>query len=210
MELQIVKPTSKKEELVSVLIATAVILIFAFISIVSRTERVGRQRLKSYQVNAFSELETKEQFIFTSLYGAGFEIESYHITNQEAWPAVNILEKDAVSPFVKDRVWNENGRMNWTQKTAGDERIHQIAYMGVSSNYQIKGTFLLVLDHLHDFGGTYLKSSNKSEPFRIWYIKEMQRRFPNDFSAGFLIKEGWKEVVPYKGKDEAKKFGRGK
>lgn len=210
MEQVVVKPTSKKEELIFVFASTAIIILLATLSILIRKENGGSQKLKSYQINAFSDLDTKEQFLFTALYGSGYEIESFHITNQESWPSVPVLEKDAVSPFVKDRIWNDNGRMNWSQRISGDERIHQIAYMGVSSNYQVKGTFLLVLEHLHDYGGTYLKSNNKSEPFRIWYINEMQRRFPVDFSAGFLIKEGWREVIPYKGKDEARKFGRGK
>lgn len=210
MEQVIIKPSSKKEELIFVFSATVLILLFALISISLRKDASVSQKLKGYQINAFSDLKSNDQFIFTALYGAGYEIESYHMTNGETWPSVSDLERDAVSPFVKDRVWVENGRVGWIQRTSGDERMHQIAYLGVPGNSQIGGTFLLVLDHLHDYGGTYLKSTNKSEPFRIWYTPKVVRRFPSDFSAGYLIKDSWKEVVPYKGKDEAKRIGRGK
>lgn len=210
MEQVIIKPASKKEELIFVASATVVILLFAMISISLKKDNGSTQKLKSYQINAFSDLNTNEQFIFTSLYAAGYEIESSHMSNGEAWPSVYILEDDGVSPFVKDRVWQDNGKIYWSQKMLGEELFHRIAYLGRPGNFDVEGRFLLVLDHIHDFGGTYIKSTQDTEPFRIWYTKKLTGGFPNDYSVGYLIKDGWKQVVPYKGKDEAKKLGRGK
>lgn len=209
MEQVIVKPSSKKDELIFLLSTTAIIIILALISIAARKDNNGSKKLKSYQMNAFSDLKTKEQLLFTSLYSAGYEIESYHMSNGEAWPSVYNLEEQGVSPFVKDMVWRENGKVVWTQKMVGEERFHRIAYLGRSGNYDLNGRFLLVLEHLHDYGGTYIKSTQNAEPFRIWYTTKQSGGFPADYSVGFLIKDGWKEVVPYKGKDEAKKLGRG-
>lgn len=210
MEQVTIKPTSKKEELIFVISATVIILLFAMISIILRRDNGSAQKLKSYQINAFSDLGSKEQFVFTSLYSAGYEIESYHMNNGEAWPSVYILEDDEVSPFVKDRVWNENGKMYWNQKMLGEELFHRIAYLGKPGNFDVKGRFMLVLEHIHDYGGTYIKSTNDTEPFRIWYSSKQSGGFPADYSVGYLIKDGWKQVVPYKGKDEAKRLGRGK
>ena len=209
MESVIVKPSSKKDELIFVTVATVLILVIASVSIALRSDKVKPGSLKSYQINAFSGLNTKEQFVFTSLYAAGFEIESYHITNGETWPSVKTLEGEGLSPFVKDRLWKDNGRIRWTDKLLGEDLFHQMAYLGRPQTFDIEGRFLLILDHLHDLGGTYLKSSDKAEPFRIWYTNKLAGGFPRDLSAGNLIKEGWKEVIPYKGKDEAKKLGRG-
>lgn len=209
MEQVIIRPSSKKDELIFLLTTTAIIIILALVSIALRRDDTVNQKLKSYQINAFSDLETKEQLLFTSLYSAGYEIESYHMNNGEAWPSVYILEEQGVSPFVKDMVWRENGKVIWNQKMLGEELFHRIAYLGRSGNYDLKGRFLLVLEHLHDYGGTYIKSTQNTEPFRIWYTTKQTGGFPADYSVGFLIKNEWKEVVPYKGKDEAKKLGRG-
>ena len=211
MEKTIVEPLSKRKEILYLLSLTGIILLVATLLIaIKKSDKGEIKHLKKYQISAFRDLDVKEQLVFTALYGSGYEIENFHATNGEIWPTISDLESQLISPFVRDRAWKENGQISWSLKVAGSNTVHLVAYFGVPTAQGINGRFLLVLEHYHAIDGSYQKGGDKREPFRIWYSQKSGRTIPTDLSAGYLISNGWKEVIAYKGKDEVKKLGRGK
>lgn len=207
MESVIVKPVKQRGEILFVIFSTIAILLCAGLLILARKTQKAGQKLKGYQISAFTKLSATEQGTFTDLYTSAFDIDIYHTNNGEEWPDIPTIEASFIAPFVKDAVWESRGRIKWELRTMDKDKVHRSVYIGKTSNPKASGSFLLFLEHFHTLDGAYFYGINKEQPFTIWY-KSGAFSIPEKFSEGTLIASGWKEAIPYSGKDELKKLKR--
>ena len=114
---------------------------------------------------------------------------------------------NSISPFVKDAVWDKRGRIAWEMKIMDNASVHRSLYIGKTSDAAAAGSFILFLEHFHTMDGAYFYGINKKQPFTIWY-KSGDVSLPGDISEGTLISAGWKEAIPYRGKDILKNVNR--
>lgn len=210
METVIIKPLKQRQEILFVSISSiAIILIASLLIFFRNNEGSIIKKLKPYQISVFSELSTIEQGIFTDLYTAAFDIDIFHLDNAEEWPSVETISDNLIAPFAKNAVWKNRGSISWELKTMDKDKVHRSVYIGRSFDAKISGSFILFLEHFHTMDGAYFYGINKKQPFKIWY-KKGAFRVPKDFSDGTLISTGWKEAIPYRGKDVLKRLKRGK
>jgi hypothetical protein len=207
MESVIVKPVKQRGEELFVLTATVAILLCAGISIAIKKQGEFEKALKWYQISAFSQLSTNEQGVFTDLYTSAFDIDIYHRNNSEEWPDIPTLEANVIPPFVRDAVWEKRGRITWALRAMDKETVHRSLYIGKSTDPGASGSFILFLEHFHTMDGAYFYGINKKQPFTIWH-KSGDFSLPDDISEGTLISSGWKEAIPYKGKDILQSLNR--
>jgi hypothetical protein len=207
MEAVIVKPLRQRGEIVFVFLSTLAILVCAGLLIMARSTAQQQQKLKAYQISAFSALPSAAQGVFMDLYTGGFDIEMYHRQNSESWPDIATLEANLIPPFDTSIVWRQRGRITWSLSIMDKGTIHRAAYVGATSDIAVCGSFILYLEHYHTADGAYFSGINKKTPFNIWY-KNTASIVPENFSEGSLIAGGWREAVPYRGTDELKKLKR--
>jgi hypothetical protein len=209
METVIVKPLRQRGEFLFVFLSLLSIFVCAGLLILARSKAAPEQKLKAYQVSAFSSLSRVAQGVFMDLYTAGFDIEMYHRQNAETWPDVQTLETNLIPPFEKSVVWEQRGRIKWSLMAMDKDNIHRAAYTGATSDTGVCGSFILYLEHYHTADGAYFSGINRKTPFNIWY-KNSSLTMPKNFSEGTLIADGWHEAVPYRGMDELSKLKRNK
>jgi len=208
METVIVKPARQRGEILFVSISSLLILLCAGLLIIGRSKGATQQKLRWYQISAFSSLPSEAQGIFMDLYTGGFDIEMYHRQNAETWPDIQTLEANLISPFEKNVVWQQRGRIQWTLAVMDKGTVHRAAYIGATSDTSVCGSFILYLEHYHTADGAYFSGINRKTPFNIWYKAGALPKAPKDFSEGTLIAEGWREAIPYRGADELTKLKR--
>jgi hypothetical protein len=207
METIIIKPARQRGEILFVSLSILLIALFAGALIMARSKAGAAQKLKNYQISAFSALPNVAQGIFMDLYTGGFDIEMYHRQNAESWPEISTLEANLIPPFEKSIVWQQRGRLRWSLSVLDKGTIHRAAYVGMTSDTAVCGSFILYLEHYHTADGAYFSGINRKTPFNIWY-KSNGTVMPNDFSEGALISLGWREAIPYRGTDELNKLKR--
>ncbi len=207
MESVIVKPAKQRGELLFLFISSLCILLCAILLIFIKNRGETEKKLKWYQVSAFSQLSATEQGVFTDLYTSAFDIDIYHLDNSEEWPDIPTLEINIIPPFTKDAVWETRGRIVWERKTLDKENVHRCLYIGKTADPTVSGSFILFLEHFHTMDGAYFYGINKKQPFMIWF-KKGNFSLPVDVSDGTLVSAGWKEAIPYKGKDALKRLKR--
>jgi len=208
METTIIQPKRQRFEVLFVLISTIVILAVASGLIALSKGKKETQRLKSYQISAFNVLQGNDQGIFSDLYTAALEIEALHRDQGEIWATATELKAKelALPPFMEDDLWRQRGQHNWRLFVYDQGNVHRAAYVGKSSNENIAGHFIILSEHFHSIDGSYYMGVNKPIPYSIWYNPSWN--LPADISEGTLIASGWKEVIPYSGRDELKRLNR--
>jgi hypothetical protein len=209
METVIVRPVKQRGEILFVVIATVLILLLAAVVIGARKKVDPAQKLKYYQLSVFSQLSSTEQGLFMDLYTSAFDIEVYHKDNREEWPDIATLEANLIAPYTRDASWENRGRISWTMKPMDRDNVHRCLYMGQSADTSVTGSFVLFFEHYHTMDGAYFYGINKKQPFMIWY-KRGSFTLPADVTEGTLVSSGWKEAVPYRGKEMLEKLNRGK
>lgn len=209
MQSIVVKPVRQRGEILFVIVSSLVILLCAGLLIFARKKQSTEKKLKWYQINAFTQLSPNEQGVFTDLYTSAFDIDIYHLDNAEEWPDIPTLEANIIAPFVKDAVWESRGRIEWKVRPMDKENVHRCLYIGKTFDTTASGSFILFFEHFHTLDGAYFYGINKQQPFNIWY-KSGAFLVPQDISDGTLVSSGWKEAIPYRGKDELKRLNRAK
>jgi len=210
METIIIQPKRQRFEILFMLISIVVILaVTSGLIAISKIKKDENVKLKSYQIDAFLNLEGNDQGIFTDLHAAVREIEALHIEYGERWPTVSELSTiEKVSPFVEDMVWKSRGQHKWTLFTHDQGNVHRAIYVGKSFDANAAGNFLILSEHFHTIDGSYYKGVNKDFPFSIWYNKNWEIPNSSNISDGTLIPLGWKEIIARTGYDELKRLGR--
>jgi hypothetical protein len=208
MEKTVIQPQRQRFEILFVLISTVAVLAAAGGLIAINKTQKEAVKLKNYQISAFSVLTGSDQGIFSDLYTAALEIEAIHRDNGEIWATVEELKNKelALSPFVEDASWKTRGQHNWRLFTYDQPNVHRAVYVGRSGDENAAGNFIVLCEHFHSIDGSYYFGVNKQRPYSIWYNKNWS--LPSDISEGTLVASGWKEAIPYSGKDELKRLNR--
>jgi hypothetical protein len=210
VETVIIQPKRQKFEILFMLISiVAIVGVASGLIAISKIQKEESVKLKSYQIDAFLDLEGNDQGIFTDLHAAVRVIEALHIEYGERWPTVSELSvTEKLSPFVEDLVWKERGKHKWTLFNQDQGNVHRAIYVGKSFDENAAGNFLILSEHFHTIDGSYYKGVNKEFPFSIWYSKKWELPNSSNISDGTLIPSGWKEIIARTGYDELKRLGR--
>lgn len=160
----------------------------------------GPRSLESWQISAFSDLSEADQAVYNSLSIAQEEIGwiQYEIG---PWPNIEDLEYFLIPPFVKDVFWSNNGSVEWQYRDVVQEGEKQgyTLYHGSKGTAQNQSAYIVVIGHLH--AGNTMSNHNT-----IWIHENANQPLPETSKTQSLILEGWKNVVPYSGRDELERL----
>ncbi len=205
MEQQIVKPVSTRSEVICLAVTIAVVVMISGGVIAGRIRPNDEKILKSHQLSAFRDLNSLEQGTFNDLYAAAMEINELHGTGDEEWPSLATLEGEYMPPFVKDRAWEQRGRLAWEHRVPWSGSRHVALYLGVPRDAGSFGCFLLIMLHDHAVKRPGSETVERP-PYEIWRHDDLDVALPEIVTDQALMARGWKEVVAYKGEEEVKRL----
>ena len=184
------------------------LLILAVVAVVSFTgfyaETYGRQEktreILDWQVSAYDGLQGVDQAIYNELLVAADEIQ-WMVYFYGEWPEDDDFQNDLLPPFYRDLSWERNGSVEWVLKNVVQEGEAQglTLYHGANGTHADQGAYLLVIDHKHA-GGSQVSTAN------IWWHPDRFAPVPRTSKEASIILEGWKQVVPYRGRDEVERL----
>jgi hypothetical protein len=201
--IQIVPPNHRRWE--TILLVTA--LITLVLSTGTYVETYGLeerpQEILDWQVSAFSDLQGVDQAIYTELTVAADEVQ-WLLYYNGYWPEDADFQDAFLPPFYRDLSWERNGSVKWTLKNVVQEGEAQglTLYHGNGGTLETQGAYLLVIDHKHA-GNSQITASN------IWWHPDRNAPVPETSKVPSLILHGWKQVVPYQGRDEVDRLNAG-
>ncbi len=206
MATQIVSPAGKGSESIYLLIITAVIIVTCAL-LISFTAGKGQKRvIQDYEIDAFTDLNSKELAVFNNLRTSAVEIDSIHKeeVTEASWPAVEQLQQDGLPPFVQDISWKKSGQYFWKMVAQPKGNIDLAVFVGYPKDTEC-GTMLLLFTHEHGKkqGNTWSKSQHV--PYEIWYHSSSNEPLPEVFTDQVFIAAGWKEIRALSGADEVKR-----
>jgi len=210
MALVTVSPLRQRGEILFVVVSTVVLILMAAGLIALKKGKTdGPRSLKNYQISGIADLSGNNQGLYTDLYTAALDIEYYHQTNHPAWPAIEQMENDKITPFVQDQMWEARGRLLWREQPTGTDNasMNTKAYVGKTSDSGSAGSFLVLFEHYHSSDGTYYLAGGKERSYSIWFRAD-KFDLPATITEGTLVQNGWKEVVSFTGKDQRKELNR--
>ncbi len=190
-----VKPSSGRLESLIIWIACAVIAVGCVSYATARAKQHPVPKLLQWQVSALGGLSVVDQAIHSSLLAAADEIaENYTFTSR--WKTVKDLAERLNPPFYQDAFWKENGSVTWTLHAANpDDTAAGAYYMGTGGKAQGQGAYLLIMAHVH--AGIATAQQNT-----VWIHPKNNPPPPTVVKPEALIRQGWKQVIAYRGADE--------
>jgi hypothetical protein len=197
---QLISPSNTRWE--TVLLIAAVIGVAGFTGFYA--EEFGMeektQQILDWQISAFSGLQGVDQAIYNELLVAADEV-NWLVYYNGYWPEDKDFQESLLPPFYKDLSWEQQGSVKWILKNVVQEGEAQglTLYHGSGGTHEDQGAYLLVIDHKHA-GGVQVS------PTSIWWNKDRFAPVPETSKVASLVLHGWKEVVPYKGKDEVERL----
>ncbi|HHX82614.1 MAG TPA: hypothetical protein GX696_06505 [Pseudomonadaceae bacterium] len=201
--IQQVRPDSRRWEAVLLLAATLVLLVGTLYF----ADRYGVEEktvtILDWQVSAYSGLQGVDQAIYNDLLVAADEI--YWINYFSGyWPSDEDFQAELLPPFYRDAGWERMGSVKWVLKDVVQEGEAQglTLYHGSGGSIEGQGSYLLSIDHKHA-GGLQVSSAN------IWWHPDPNTEVPATSTATSIILQGWKQVVPYRGRDEFERLNAG-
>lgn len=166
--------------------------------------------LEDHQINGYEALSAIEQGLYADLEIAGLEIDAFHDGHEGTWPGVDQLAAEFIPPFAADGAWERRGRPAWSLTSTDSDAVHAAAYLGMSSDRGVAGSFLLFLEHRHGDGDPAANALVEAEEhFQIWYHDGDEVRAPAQLAEPGLIRGGWRQIVPYRGAQELQRLDRG-
>lgn len=183
-----IQPLSSRKENIFLLTIIAVILVIAYTLIQMTAKPDEGQEVLDYQISAYKDLSNVENSFYTDLTNSLIDIQAIY-EEEGKIPEIHTLEEERISPFVRDSIWENRGSLEW-RLLKKDGKSY---YLGISKNVNVVGNFLLAFDE---------SNMDKS---KIYFNQEQDdgRSLPHSIAH---IKEHWKEVLPYTGQEERKKF----
>jgi hypothetical protein len=201
--IQIVPPNQRRWE--TVLVIAALIGLFLSTGGYVRTYGLEEkpQEILDWQISAFSGLQGVDQAIYNELIVAADEI-NWMVYYNGVWPDDVDFQDALLPPFYRDLTWEHNGSVKWTLKNVIQEGEAQglTLYHGGGGTIETQGAYLLVIDHKHA-GNSQITASN------IWWHPNRNAPIPDTSKIASLILHGWKQVVPYQGRDELERLNAG-
>lgn len=200
MTRRLVKPYSAWQETGAVALVTVVILALGGIMISQRQQIDTMPRLYDWQLSAFYDLSETDRAIYNSLIIAADELWwlhgdmlAYNVGDlEDPWPTVEELESYYVlPPFPQDVFWERHGAVKW-QRIASFSFEGSTVYHGSGGKEPGQSAYLLSLSHVHK-GASYANGAF------VWIHEDPNAPTPENVVRATLIREGWKEVMPYSG-----------
>lgn len=164
--------------------------------------------LLDWQISAFYDLNSADQAVYNALLVASDELWYAHsdllyfgTEEQRAnpWPSVAELDElYLMPPFTRDIAWQQQGRVAW-ELVASFSFEGSAVYFGSGGQLPNQSAYLLVLSHVHK-GAIYANGAT------VWIHSDANVESPETVTRDSLIRNGWKEVVPYSGAMEVERI----
>ena len=200
---QIIPPSLNRWE--SALLALALVVLVAFTTLYARTYGIEEkeQQILDWQISAYDGLQGADQAIYNELLVAADEIYYMNYYNGY-WPKDEDFQDAFLPPFYRDLSWERNGSLTWTLKDVIQEGEAQglTLYHGGGGTLPGQGAFLLIIDHKHA-GNAQINGSS------IWWHPDTNVAVPETSKISSIVLHGWKQVVPYFGRDEVERLNQG-
>lgn len=196
----LVPPSNTRWETVMLSLSIAGMLLFTVLYAETYGIAEKTQPLLDWQVSAFSDLQGVDQAIYNELVVAADEIQ-WLVYFNGYWPEDVDFQDSLLPPFYRDLSWERNGSVQWTLKNVIQEGEAQglTLYHGNGGTHEDQGAYLLVIDHKHA-GGAQVTAAN------IWWHPDRFAPVPETSKTASIILDGWKQVVPYQGRDEVERL----
>ena len=200
---QVVQPGVQRWESPLLAGATALLVLVTGLYAVWFGREEPGQRLEDWQISAYSDLDGADQAIYNQLQVAAEEIVLMHLFNG-VWPDWEDFQEVYLPPFYRDLGWEQNGAIEWRLVVANDDENGNglTLYHGGEGEIPGQGAWMVRIDHSHA-GGEQI-----SEP-TIWWHPEADAPPPPQTGVSAFILEGWRQVVPYQGRDEVERINAG-
>jgi hypothetical protein len=202
----LVRPASARLETLAILGAVA-ILIAGTVALARANAREEKNNfLPDWQVSAFHDLSPVDQANYNALLQAGDLIQltydAGYRTGDPHWLTVeemSVLDDGiGVAPFMRDVSWKQGGEVEWSLTTTY-EIDGTTVYFGNNGKVPGQSAYLLVIAHLHK-GASYRNQSI------VWINRNSSVAPPEKVNIDSLVRNGWKQVVPWRGEDEVKRI----
>ena len=195
----IVRPASARAETLCML-ATVALLIGAGAVLARANAQVEHKLvLQDWQISSFHDLEGVDLATYSALADAGEFIRVWYEDSIQAgephWPTVAELDTDyAIAPFTRDVTWKQGGQVEWTM-IKSYSLDGATVYFGNHGKVAGQAAYLLVISHRHK-GATFTNQST------VWISRDPGVAPPDTVNIDSLVRQGWKQVVPYTGAEE--------
>ncbi len=198
-EVAVVRPASARTE--SLCVLAAVVLIVGGAILLARTNAQAEHKvaLQAWQISSFHDLEGVDLATYSALLDAGEYVRVWYEDSIQAgqphWPTVQELDTDyALPPFTKDITWKQGGQVEWSL-IASYSLDGATVYFGNKGRIEGQSAYLLVISHRHK-GASYTNQAT------VWMSRDPNAPPPDTVNIDSLVRNGWKQVVPYTGSDE--------
>jgi hypothetical protein len=202
----LVRPASARFETLAILGVIAV-LVAGTVALARANAREEKNNfMPDWQVSAFHDLSPVDQANYNALlqagdliqltYDAGYRMgEPHWLTVEE----MSVLEDGiGLAPFMRDVSWRQGGEVEWHLLTTY-EIDGSTVYFGNNGKVPGQSAYLLVINHLHK-GASYTNQSI------VWIHRNPRVAAPAKVNIDSLVRNGWKQVVPWRGEDEVKRI----
>ncbi len=197
---QLIAPSNTRWE--TVLLIVAVLGVAGFTAFYAEEYGMEEktQQILDWQISAFSGLQGVDQAIYNELLVAADEV-NWLVYYNGYWPDDKEFQDALLPPFYRDLSCERNGSVKWVLKNVVLEGEAQglTLYHGSQGTLPEQGAYLLAIDHKHA-GGVQVS------PASIWWNPDRFAPVPETSKVASLVLNGWKEVVPYQGKDEVERL----
>jgi hypothetical protein len=200
---QLVLPSNTRWETAMLIAAVLAVVGFTYFYADTYGMEEKTQTILDWQVSAYSGLQGVDQAIYNELLVAADEV-NWLVYYNGTWPEDKDLQEDLLPPFYRDLSWERNGSVQWVLKNVIQEGEGQglTLYHGGGGTHPEQGAYLLVIDHKHA-GSSQITGSS------IWWHPDRNAPVPETSKVASLILHGWKQAVPYQGKDEVERLNAG-
>lgn len=163
-------------------------------------QREAKQELLDWQISSFSGLSGADQAIYNEMLVAAEEI-NWVLYYKGYWPDMPDFQKALLPPFYEDLSWKNNGSVHWQLKNVIQDGEAQglTLYHGAGGTLEGQGAYLMVIDHKHAGTAQIMQPS-------MWWHENSMEPLPPQSTIPSMILAGWKQVVPYYGKDEVQRL----
>jgi hypothetical protein len=192
--------------MIAVTVATVAVLA---LWVAARGRSDAPPEIYDWQVSAFATLTGADQAIYNSLYTVKDEIpyiyDDINFNNAPGekfhWPTLEDFQDYLLPPFFRDTSWEQTGSLQWSlyEPLPEGEMQGSTMYLGTDGQLPGQGSFLLVIGHVH-------AGFTNNNAIVIWWNDQNHVEMPESGFRDGLILRGWREVVPYSGKEEVKRI----
>lgn len=201
--VDIVRPASARIETWCVLVAVALVAGGGVLLARANAQQEHQIALQPWQVSSFHDLEGVDLATYSALSDAGEFIRIWYEDSiqfgEPHWPTVKELDTDyALAPFTRDITWKQGGQVEWSMiKSYSIDGA--TVYFGHRGKIHGQAAYLLVISHRHN-GASYTNQST------VWISRDPAVATPDTVNIDSLVRNGWKQVVPYTGAEEVRRL----